>query len=68
MAVALMLDAHVPRAVADQLRCRGVDVVTAIEDGSDELGDDEPLERATSLNRVLFTQDIRFKAMAEGWR
>lgn len=68
MAVGLYLDVHVPRAVAEQLRRRGVDVVTAIEDGRDELSDEDLLDRASSLGRVLFTQDIRFKAMAEDWQ
>jgi Domain of unknown function (DUF5615) len=68
MAVALYLDVHVPRAIALQLRRRGVNVVTAIEDGSDELPDEELLERARTLGRVLFTQDLRFKALAHDWQ
>jgi hypothetical protein len=68
MTVSLFLDVHVPRAIADQLRFRGVDVLSAIEDGSARLFDDELLERARTLGRVLFTQDIRFKALAEDWQ
>lgn len=68
MAVQLYVDVHVPQAITDQLRRRGVDVLTAIEDDSDELLDDQLLERVRSLGRVLFTQDIRFKAMAEDWQ
>lgn len=68
MAVPLYMDVHVPLAITDQLRRRGVDVLTAIEDGSNELEDDELLLRAAALSRVLFTQDIRFKAMAEDWQ
>src|SRR3954454_14045476 len=68
MAVSLYLDVHVPQAIADQLRRRGVDVVTAIEDGCDSLPDDQLLERARTLGRVLFTQDIRFRALAEDWQ
>ena len=68
MAVSLYLDVHVPQAIADQLRRRGVDVVTAIEDGCDSLPDDQLLERACTLGRVLFTQDIRFRALAEDWQ
>jgi Domain of unknown function (DUF5615) len=67
MGVGLYLDVHVPRAIAEQLRRGGVDVVTAIEDGSDRLSDEELLDRAASLDRVSFTQDIRFKALAEDW-
>jgi hypothetical protein len=68
MAVPLYLDVHVPRSIAVQLRRRNVDVMTAIEDGCDKLSDDELLERARTLGRVLFTQDIRFKALAHDWQ
>jgi hypothetical protein len=68
MAVALYLDIHVPQAITDQLRCRGVDVITAIEDGPDAVGDALLLDRVRDLGRVLFSQDIRFKALAEEWQ
>src|SRR4051812_3098502 len=68
MAVALYLDVHVPRAIADQLSRRGVDVTTASEDGTTALPDDQLLERAGLLGRVFFTQDIRFRALAEEWQ
>lgn len=68
MPVPLYMDVHVPQAVTDQLRQRGIDVLTAIEDGSDRLDDDVLLEHARILGRVLFTQDIRFKALAEDWQ
>jgi Domain of unknown function (DUF5615) len=66
--VQLYVDVHVPQAITDQLRRRSLDVLTAIEDDSSELLDDELLEHVRSLERVLFTQDIRFKAMAEDWQ
>jgi hypothetical protein len=68
MGVALYLDVHVPRAIAVQLRRRNVDVLTAIEDRCETLRDEELLERARTLDRVMFTQDIRFKAMAQDWQ
>src|SRR5712664_2963647 len=68
MAVPLYMDVHVPYAITDQLRRRGVDVLTAIEDGCDQLTDEELLEHVRVLGRVLFTQDIRFKALAEDWQ
>ncbi len=68
MVVQLNMDVHVPQAITDQLRRRSVDVLTAIEDDSIELLDNELLEHVRSLERVLFTQDIRFKAMAEDWQ
>jgi hypothetical protein len=51
------MDVHVRRAVTVGLRLRGVDVLTAQEDGSAELDDDQLLDRATELGRVLFSQD-----------
>jgi hypothetical protein len=62
------MDVHVPQAITDQLRRRGVDVVTAIEDGSATLTDDNLLDHARGLNRLMFTQDIRFKSLAEAWQ
>lgn len=68
MAVNLYFDVHVPAAIRDQLRLRGVDVLTAQEDNSETLEDDDLLDRASSLGRIMFTQDIRFKSMAEEWQ
>lgn len=64
----LYLDVHVPAAIAAELRRRGVDVLTAQEDNTTEFEDDDLLIRASSLGRLLFTQDIRFKALAEDWQ
>src|SRR5215468_2288362 len=57
MSVHLYRDVHVRRAVTAGLRLRGVDVLTAQEDGTGELPDPALLDRATELGRVLFTQD-----------
>ncbi len=57
MSIKLYMDVHVPRAVTIALRLRGVDVLTAQEDGAGSLGDAELLARATELARVLFSQD-----------
>lgn len=62
------MDVHVPQAVTEQLRRRDIDVLTAFEDDAQELPDDQLLLRASSLNRVLFTQDIRFRVLAETWQ
>jgi hypothetical protein len=62
------MDVHVPWPITDQLRRREVDVLTAIEDHADALTDDAILQRAYELGRVVFTQDIRFKALAEQWQ
>ena len=51
------MDHHVPRAITNGLRLRGIDVITAAENGGSELQDPALLERATELGRILFTQD-----------
>ncbi len=51
------MDVNVPYAVTTGLRLRGVDVLTAQEDGAKELRDSEVLARAANLGRVLFSQD-----------
>ena len=68
MAVSLYMDVHIPWSITDQLRRRGMDVLTAIEDRADEFPDDAILQRAYELGRVVFTQDIRFKTLAEQWQ
>ncbi len=60
MSVPLYFDVHVPSAIADGLRLRGVDVLRAQEDGTAEFEDPRLLDRATELGRVLFTQDKGF--------
>jgi hypothetical protein len=67
MSVRLYMDVHIPRAITDQLRRRGVDVLTTNDDGTSHFDDENLLARATELGRVLVTQDIRFCARAEGW-
>jgi len=62
------MDAHVHSAITEQLRRRGIDVITAQDDENDHLEDEDLLSRATTLGRVLFTFDIRFKARAEDWQ
>ena len=51
------MDVHVRRAVTTGLRLRGVDILTAQEDGAGEFDDPRLLDRATELGRVLLTQD-----------
>ena len=57
MSIALYMDVHVPRPTTRALRRRGVDVRTAQEDGTATWPDPQLLDRATQLNRVLFSQD-----------
>jgi len=62
--VRFYLDEQLPVTIADQLRLRGVDVLTVRDVG--HLGDDDPthLTRALSMGRVLCTQDQDFLRLA----
>src|SRR5438128_1650000 len=51
------MDVHVHSGITHGLRSRGVDVITAQEDGTTRWEDSDLLDRALALNRVLFTND-----------
>ena len=68
MGVALYMDVHVPGPITRQLRRRGIDVLTAQEDGRDAVPDEQVLTRATALGRILFTHDVLFRVEAENWQ
>lgn len=68
MPVGLYADVHVPGPVIWQLRKRGVDILAATEEQTNELADDELLRQASAQSRVIVTQDIRFRVMAENWQ
>jgi uncharacterized protein with PIN domain len=53
-------DEHVPKAVVQGLRRRGVDVLSTQEAGMLGASDEEQLALATSQDRVIFTQDDDF--------
>jgi predicted nuclease of predicted toxin-antitoxin system len=53
----LYMDHHVHAAITDGLRRRGVEVITAQEDGAARFDDERLLERATQLGCILFSQD-----------
>ncbi len=55
--MALDMDVHVHSGVTEGLLSRGVDVLTAQEDGTTQIEDPDLLDRATALHRVLFTND-----------
>ncbi|HLI27413.1 MAG TPA: DUF5615 family PIN-like protein [Chloroflexota bacterium] len=54
------MDEHVPRAVTEGLRRRGVDVLTAQEAGLLHLMDAQHLTFARNAGRVIVTQDADF--------
>lgn len=57
MSVRLYMDVHVRRSITTGLRLRGVDVLTAQEDKAARLSDPQLLDRASEIDRVLFSQD-----------
>ena len=54
------MDEQVPGPITRALRTRGVDVITAQEDGHGATPDPRVLDRASELSRVVFTRDDDF--------
>ncbi|MDX2141015.1 MAG: DUF5615 family PIN-like protein [Chloroflexota bacterium] len=61
-------DTHIPKAVATQLRQRGVDVVRCEEVGLATAHDLQHLEYATANGRALVTHDEDFLSLDSAWR
>ncbi len=57
MSLALYMNEHVPKPITVGLRIRGVDVLTAQEDGHRATDDAILFERAAELGRVMFSFD-----------
>lgn len=49
-----------PFAITAGLRLRGVDVLTAQDDGTTKFLDDKLLDRASAVGRTVFTRDADF--------
>lgn len=58
------MDVHVPLAVTAALHQKGIDVLRAQDDGAGTFDDGPLLDRATSLDRVIFSQDSDMLAEA----
>lgn len=54
------MDVHIPWAITTELRLRGVNVVTAQEDGAGQFKDPVLLDRAAAQGRVFVTHDTDF--------
>lgn len=65
MTVAFYIDENVPRAVTNGLKLKSVDVLTVQEDNRSGLPDVAVLDRATELDRLVFTQDEDFLIEAQ---
>lgn len=57
MSLKLYMDVHVPFAITDGLRRRGIEVISSQEDLTADWSDSELLDRATALGCVLFSMD-----------
>jgi len=68
MSVAFYFDHNLPRVIATALRDRGIDILTAHEDNYDLRPDEELMERAAELGRVVVSQDQDFLEIAHGWQ
>jgi predicted nuclease of predicted toxin-antitoxin system len=61
------MDVHLPLAITEGLRRRGIDVVASQDDGTAFASDVELLERASRLGRLFVTQDRDFLGIAADW-
>lgn len=69
MPIRFYMDAHIPRAITVGLRVRGIEVLTAQEDGMALSSDSDLLDRASELDRVFFTfDDDLLREAARRWR
>lgn len=68
MALSYYMDVHVPAAITEGLRRRDIDVLTSQEDSTREVSDEELLQRATELQRVLFSQDQDLLQITNEWQ
>ena len=66
MSLGLYMDVHVPAGITRALRRRGVDVLTAQDNGAARFLEPDVLDRVAELGRIVFTRDSDF--LAEGVR
>lgn len=64
MPLGFYVDEHVSGAITLSLRKRGVNVLTAQDDGFDGRPDEKILDRATNLDRLVVTHDDDYLAIA----
>jgi hypothetical protein len=61
------MDHHRHSAITEGVRRRGIDCLTAEEDGTTRLADDRLLQRASDLGRVMVSQDDDLLAISADW-
>lgn len=64
----LYMDVHVPASITEGLRRRGLDVLTSQEDGTRTASDEDLLQRATALDRILVSQDQDLLSLTAQWQ
>ena len=67
MTLKFYTDTHVAKAIAEQLRANGVDVIRCEEVGMAEAADEAHLEYAARAGRVMITQDADFAMLHRRW-
>lgn len=60
-------DAHIPRAVAEQLRAKGADIIRCQDVGLADASDEEHLEYAVRTTRSIVTGDDDFLVLHADW-
>lgn len=68
MTLPYYFDQHAPGPVASGLHRQGIDVISAEQDGHKGIADESILDRATSLGRIVVTNDSDFLTIAARWR
>jgi hypothetical protein len=68
MSLPFYMDVHVPAAITEGLRQRGIDVLTSQEDDTRTTEDEVLLERAGQLERILFPQDDDLLQVGAEWQ
>jgi hypothetical protein len=66
--LAFFMDQHIRIEITEGLRLRGIDVLTAFEDGRSDADDDVLLDRATALGRVFVSQDQDLLRITSKWQ
>jgi Domain of unknown function (DUF5615) len=68
MAIKFYTDSHIARAVAIQLRRKGVDIIRCQDVAMDDADDPDHLDYAVKQGRTLVTSDEDFLALDAEWR
>jgi Domain of unknown function (DUF5615) len=68
MPLRFYMDVHVPAAITEGLRRRGIDVLTSQEDGTRQSKDEQLLIRSTEIGRILVSQDEDLLNLTARWQ